>query len=125
MNKEFSASAFVQDSGWDFSSIEDTARLGVSEVDSRTIQEMGFGEQEVSELLAFCRARVDESKRLYLVSDGDAEPANSDAEWDGETSVLCWAADERAALVLAGRYDQGKVQPDNRIIDGRAVACLS
>lgn len=57
-NQEFSASQFATEAGWDFSCIEATAAKGVSEVDAENIQAMGFGQEEVDELLAHCKALV-------------------------------------------------------------------
>lgn len=57
-NQEFSPSQFALDAGWDFACIEATAANGVSEVDAETITAMGFGDAQVAELLAHCRALV-------------------------------------------------------------------
>lgn len=57
-NNEFIPSDFARNADWDMSHIEATARLGVCEVDVEKIHAMGFGEAEVAELLAHCRALV-------------------------------------------------------------------
>lgn len=49
----WTASQYAIDAGWDYSCVEATARLGVSEADSE-----GLTESQQADLLAFCKARV-------------------------------------------------------------------
>ena len=58
---EFSPSQYAIDSGWDFSHIEATARLGVSDTDRDNLRAYygpGRGERAAEALVAYCRERV-------------------------------------------------------------------
>lgn len=63
---------------------------------------------------------------FYLVTNGSAELADPDTEFDGIESVLVRADSEQEALALADEYDAGLTQIDNVWLpaEGRAVAAL-
>lgn len=54
---KFDAHGYVLAAGWDFTCIEDTARLGVSVTDAE-----GLTGAEQDALYAYCRSRVEEAR---------------------------------------------------------------
>lgn len=55
---EWTPGQYAIDAGWDFTCIEATARLGVSEADAA-----GLTEHQVAELLDFCKNRVSDRQK--------------------------------------------------------------
>lgn len=64
-------------------------------------------------------------KTLYLISQGTITECPLDQQWDGAESVLAYARSADQARVLASLYDNGVIQPDNVVVDGKTVVALT
>lgn len=62
---------------------------------------------------------------IYLVTEGEVEPAGPDTEWDGERSILVAATSEESALKVAEAYDSGLVQAGNLAWAGRTIGVVT
>lgn len=64
-------------------------------------------------------------KTLYLISQGTVTECPLDQQWNGTESVLAYARSADDARVLASLYDDGVIQPDNVVVDGKTVVALT